>query len=150
MTSRIRSASRCRKKHLIGWINGYSRRARARRFRTPSMQVRRNGKSDVSVLSQLHFPETMTRILATLLLLAPWLSLAAPAPPGVVIDHEPAKTGRYIGSPSIVILPDGDYVASHDFFGPKSGQSVSATTRVFRSGDRGVTWKQTAELKDQF
>ena len=123
---------------------------RARRFRTSSMQVRRNGKSDVSVLSQLHFPETMTRILATLLLLAPWLTLAAPAPPGVVIDHEPAKTGRYIGSPSIVILPDGDYVASHDFFGPKSGQSVSATTRVFRSGDRGVTWKQTAELKDQF
>ena len=92
----------------------------------------------------------MTRIVKALLFLSPWLSLTAPAPPGVVIDHEPATTGRYIGSPSIVILPNGDYVASHDFFGPKSGQSVSATTRVFRSRDRGQSWRQIAELKDQF
>ena len=27
--------------------------------------------------------------------------------PGVVIDHSPAASGRYIGSPSITILPDG-------------------------------------------
>jgi hypothetical protein len=92
----------------------------------------------------------MNRIVATLLILSPWIAIGAPAPPGVVIDHEPAKTGRYIGSPSIVILPNGEYVASHDFFGPKSGQSVSATTRVFRSRDRGQSWERTAELKDQF
>jgi hypothetical protein len=79
-----------------------------------------------------------------------WLGAAAPAPPGVVIDHASAATGTYIGSPSIVILPDGHYLASHDFFGPKSGQSVSATTRVFRSSDRGQSWQRTAELKDQF
>lgn len=75
---------------------------------------------------------------------------AVPQPPGVVIDHEPATTGRYIGSPSLAILPNGDYVASHDFFGPKSGQSSSGVTRVFLSHDRGVSWKQTAEFRDQF
>ena len=79
-----------------------------------------------------------------------WLYISAPAPPGVVIDHELAETGRYIGSPAIAILPNGDYVASHDFFGPKSGQSVSATTRIFKSTDRGNTWRQSAEMKDQF
>lgn len=78
------------------------------------------------------------------------LGAAAPPPPGVVIDHVSASTGMYIGSPSIVILPGGDYLASHDFFGPKSGQSVSATTLVFRSSDRGLSWRRTAELKDQF
>ncbi len=72
------------------------------------------------------------------------------APPGVVIDHSPASSGQYIGSPSIVILPNGDYVSSHDFFGPKSSSRTSAITRVFRSTDRGRTWRQSAELSDQF
>ena len=70
--------------------------------------------------------------------------------PGVVIDHSPAASGRYIGSPSIVILPDGDYLASHDFFGPKSGSKVCATTVIFRSTDRGATWHQRAEVKCAF
>ncbi|MBS1858695.1 MAG: exo-alpha-sialidase [Acidobacteria bacterium] len=73
-----------------------------------------------------------------------------PAPPGVVIDHQPAATRKYIGSPSIAILPGGVYVASHDFFGPGSTQSTSAVTRVFRSTDRGRSWRQSAEMHDQF
>jgi len=77
-------------------------------------------------------------------------ALAAEAPPGVVIDHEPASTRRYIGSPSVIILRDGSYVASHDFFGPASNQGVSAITRIFRSEDRGKSWQRTAELTDQF
>jgi len=84
-------------------------------------------------------------LLAALLLLSD-----VAAPPGVVIDHQPAATRQYIGSPSIVILPGGDYVASHDFFGPGSTQSTSAVTRVFRSTDRGRTWSKSAELQDQF
>ena len=40
--------------------------------------------------------------------------------PGVVIDHIPASEQRYVGSPSLAVLPDGAYVASHDEFGPKS------------------------------
>ncbi len=78
------------------------------------------------------------------------LLLAAPPPPGVVIDHQSQETGEFIGSPSIAILPDGSYVASHDLFGPRSGHRESATTRVFRSTDRGRGWTKTAEFKDQF
>lgn len=71
-------------------------------------------------------------------------------PPGIVIDHQPAPSGLYIGSPSIAILPDGAYVASHDLFGPQSTENTSGVTRVFISHDRGATWHKTAELSDQF
>ena len=57
--------------------------------------------------------------------------------PGVVIDHQPQASGRYVGSPSIAVLPGGDYVASHDQFGPKSTEHQRAITKVFRSADRG-------------
>ena len=70
--------------------------------------------------------------------------------PGVVIDHSPAASGRYIGSPSIVILPDGNYLASHDFFGPESGSKTCATTAIFRSTDRGATWHKRAEVQCAF
>ena len=70
--------------------------------------------------------------------------------PGVVIDHSPAASGRYIGSPSLVILPDGDYLASHDFFGPKSGSKTCATTVIFRSTDRGASWRQRAQVQCAF
>jgi hypothetical protein len=81
--------------------------------------------------------------------------LALPArpaspPPGVVVDHQPASTSQYIGSPSIAILPSGVYVCSHDLFGPNSTENTSGVTRVFVSRDRGGTWQQTAELHDQF
>lgn len=69
--------------------------------------------------------------------------------PGLVIDHQAASTGKYIGSPSIVILPGGDYVASHDIFGPKSNYRRRATTRVFRSSDRGKTWRHLNDIDGQ-
>ena len=67
--------------------------------------------------------------------------------PGVVIDYIPAATRTYVGSPSITILPDGTYAASHDIFGPRSTQSV---TRVFRSDDKGKTWTRQARLDGQW
>jgi len=69
--------------------------------------------------------------------------------PGVVIDHQAASTGKYVGSPSIVILPGGDYVASHDIFGPRSGYRERATTRVFHSNDRGRTWRHLSDIDGQ-
>ncbi|MEI6236931.1 MAG: exo-alpha-sialidase, partial [Planctomycetota bacterium] len=33
-------------------------------------------------------------------------------PPGVTIDFSPSKSRKYIGSPSIAVLPSGEYVAS--------------------------------------
>lgn len=66
--------------------------------------------------------------------------------PGIVIDHSPAASGLYIGSPSLAILPGGDYLASHDFFGPKSVEFDCPTTAVFRSADKGSNWQQVARL----
>lgn len=70
--------------------------------------------------------------------------------PGIVINHEPASQGRYIGSPSVCILPDGNYVASHDFFGPSSNEHVRARTTIFRSLDKGKTWTRISEIDGQF
>ena len=70
--------------------------------------------------------------------------------PGIVIDHSPASTGLYIGSPSIAVLPDGTYVASHDFFGPKSSEHRSAVSVVFHSTDRGVSWERIARIDGAF
>ena len=67
--------------------------------------------------------------------------------PGVVIDYIPAATRTYVGSPSIAILPDGSYAASHDIFGPRSSQRI---TRVFRSDDKGKSWRKQAELDGQW
>jgi len=71
------------------------------------------------------------------------LSLA----PGVVIDHSPASSRQYVGSPSIAVLPDGVYVASHDLFGPGSTRD---RTLVFASADRGKTWTKRAEIVGQW
>lgn len=73
-----------------------------------------------------------------------------PAVPGVVVAHVPAAEKRYIGSPSLCRLPDGSYVASHDFFGPASTEHTSAVSRVYRSVDKGKTWQLTAQLDGQF
>ena len=87
--------------------------------------------------------------------LAAWTTAAFAAEPaaqvpGVVIDHSPAASGLYVGSPSIAVLPGGDYVASHDFFGPKSNEFQSARTVVFGSADRGKTWKKRSEVQGAF
>jgi len=46
--------------------------------------------------------------------------------PGVVIDHSPAGTGIYLGSPSIAVLPNGSYIVSHDFYGPATNEDHTA------------------------
>ena len=70
--------------------------------------------------------------------------------PGVVVDYLPASTRTFIGSPSIAILPNGDYVASHDFFGPATTEHQQALTAIFRSSDKGKSWKKVADINGQF
>lgn len=85
------------------------------------------------------------------ILASAWIVAAQDATvPGVVIDYSPASAGIYIGSPSIAVLPNGDYVASHDEFGPKTAEHKRATTRVFRSADKGKTWSPLAEINGAF
>lgn len=70
--------------------------------------------------------------------------------PGIIVTHSPASSGLYIGSPSLCILPNGDYLASHDLFGPKSNEFESPVSRIFSSSDKGRTWKQISEINGQF
>ena len=59
--------------------------------------------------------------------------------PGTVISHSPAKTGIHIGDPSIVVMPDGTYIAE-----ASGGHS---TAHVFQSNDRGLSWERIAVLE---
>jgi iduronate 2-sulfatase len=75
---------------------------------------------------------------------------ALPPPPGIVIHHQPAASGLHIGSPSLCVLPDGSYLASHDLFGPKSNEYQLASGRIYRSEDLGKTWRHLTDLKGFF
>jgi hypothetical protein len=86
-------------------------------------------------------------VLAGLLPLARSARAQAGPPPGVVIAASPDPDRAYIGTPAIAILPDGSYVAAHDFFG--KNPDLTDRTRLYGSRDRGVTWIQLAEVRGQ-
>lgn len=68
-------------------------------------------------------------------------------PPGVIIDRSPDFARVYVACPSIAVLPDGTYVASHSWFGPGT---TNDTTEVFASADRGVSWSHRAKVVGQW
>ncbi len=70
--------------------------------------------------------------------------------PGTVVAYQPTDTEKYIGSPSLVILPNGDYLASHDFFGPQSSEWQQAETVIYRSRDKGKSWKKISTIRGAF
>ena len=94
----------------------------------------------------------MKRLFSLILLAVVALSASAQIAelPGVVINHSPASKGKYLGSPSICILPNGRYVASHDYFGPKTKEFETAITDIFVSDDKGASWQKSATLRGQF
>ena len=59
--------------------------------------------------------------------------------PGVVVAHSPKTTGKYLGSPSIAIMPNGHYIVSLDIFGP--GQEKENIVELYKSTDKGKNWK---------
>ena len=67
--------------------------------------------------------------------------------PGVILHHSPARSGVYIGCPGIAVLPNGDYVASHSYFGPRSKMNRMS---VYRSRDRGKTWTRLTDIHGQW
>jgi hypothetical protein len=72
--------------------------------------------------------------------------------PGQAIAHVSASERVYIGSPSIAIMPNGNYFAAHDFFGPGAGardENGLPKTRIYRSMNRGKTWTFHSELIGQ-
>lgn len=70
--------------------------------------------------------------------------------PGTVINHRPASSGVYLGAPSIAVLPNGDYVASHNFTSIEKGDHGKVhKTAVFKSRDKGASWIYLTEMADQ-
>lgn len=69
--------------------------------------------------------------------------------PGVIVDYSKPESGIYLGSPSVVILPNGEYLASHDYFGAgvKGGANQTA---VFLSKDKGGSWVKVITLDDSY
>ena len=70
--------------------------------------------------------------------------------PGNVIAYSPARSGIYLGSPGIVVLEDGSYLAKHDEFGPKSTENTVAITHVYRSEDRGESWTAISRVEGMY
>jgi len=93
----------------------------------------------------------MSRTLGIIfLLLLSGSSVSASAIPGIVVDYSPASSGIYLGSPGIVILPNGEYLAKSDEFGPGSTMEKAAVTRVYRSRNRGVSWSRENDIQGLF
>ena len=67
--------------------------------------------------------------------------------PGVIINYSPAISGSYLGSPSVLTLPNGEYLVSHDYFGPGTNYN---TMEIFHSVDRGKTWTNISTIVGQW
>jgi hypothetical protein len=63
-----------------------------------------------------------------------------------VVFASPNPEKFFCGSPSILILPDGRHLVSHDIGGrhDRAGHTV-----IHVSADRGATWRQVGEVRDQ-
>ena len=70
--------------------------------------------------------------------------------PGTVVNHHPVSSGVSLGSPSIEILPNGDYVVSHLLTSIENRDKGHIhRTAVFKSSDRGKTWDFLVEMGKQ-
>jgi hypothetical protein len=69
---------------------------------------------------------------------------------GIVLAHSPKISNIFLGSPSICILPNGNYVASHDIFGVSVAKKLEPMTKIHISKNKGKTWKHIANLNHQY
>lgn len=69
-------------------------------------------------------------------------------PPGVIINHSINSTEVYLGSPTICILSNGDYLVAYDEFG--SGTKGQPTkTHIYKSTNEGFEWKYLTTINGQ-
>ncbi|MCY3716173.1 MAG: sialidase family protein [Chloroflexi bacterium] len=66
------------------------------------------------------------------------------------VKYQPELSKTYLGSPSILRLPDGALLASHDYFGlpncPKNHENEESLTSIYRSEDEGDTWSNITHI----
>ncbi len=69
------------------------------------------------------------------------------------VKYQPEKGGCYLGSPSLLRLPDGALLATHDYFGagsPRHWEWAAGLTSVYRSEDNGLTWNNIVHLTGSY
>lgn len=72
---------------------------------------------------------------------------------GVEIKYQDPATKTYLGSPSLVQLPDGALLATHDYFGPgcpRNHEHEEHLSSVYRSNDGGQTWTNVTHVAGQY
>ena len=65
------------------------------------------------------------------------------------LRYQDPRTKTYPGSPSLVLLPEGGMLASHDYFGPGCPGSRAGEgnlSSIYRSGDDGETWENITHI----
>ena len=69
------------------------------------------------------------------------------------VKCQPEQTRTYLGSPSLVRLPDGRLLATHDYFGPgcpRNHEDEESLTSVYRSEDDGAAWVPLTHVMNAF
>ena len=69
------------------------------------------------------------------------------------LKYQDPATRTYLGSPSLVRLPSGELLATHDYFGPGcplNHEGEEHLTSVYRSTDGGRTWQNLTHVAGAF
>jgi len=65
------------------------------------------------------------------------------------LRYQDAATKVYLGSPSLTRLPNGNLLATHDYFGPdapRNHEGAEFLTSVYRSHDNGASWTSLTHI----
>lgn len=109
---------------------------------------RNNLKRRFNIQKMLRLPVIFFSHVMSLIILFLMISMSCHAKavfPGKVIAESTDPLNLLVGSPAIAVLPDGTYVASHDW----SGDKINGTyTSIYVSADKGQNWQLASTVKD--
>ena len=69
------------------------------------------------------------------------------------LRYQDPRTKTYLGSPSLARLPNGDLIATHDYFGPgcpKNHEGEEHLLSVYLSHDDGVSWQNVTHVGNAY
>ena len=69
------------------------------------------------------------------------------------VKYQPERSLTFLGSPSVIRLPDGALLATHDYFGPgcpRNHENEESLTSVYRSEDDGRSWQNITHVMNAY
>ncbi|MBT3378337.1 MAG: exo-alpha-sialidase [Lentisphaerae bacterium] len=69
------------------------------------------------------------------------------------VKYQPERSCTFLGSPSVVRLPDGALLATHDYFGPgcpRNHENEESLISVYRSEDDGQSWQNITHIMNAY